>query len=255
MTTGADTTSGTTGMFDRLRQVFSGVMAEFSDTPAMRRLLSGDITIAHYRQILRQVYHYTRDNPQIQVLAAVYFRGTDRDTVRMFFRHASTEIGHDRMALNDLASLGEDVSAIPFENPLPETAAFNAFVFHVIQHGNPVGYLGYLYFLEFLPTSTGAAYMDILERAGVPRSAMSFLAEHTSVDVQHNRLMEQYADRLIHTDDDFDAVAYAMRATSRLYASMLLAAIEQTDRPYDWGIAHQEQGRDRAHLESGARRA
>ncbi len=247
MTIGADTTYGTTETFARLHQAFDGVMADFSQAPVMRQLLAGDLSVKHYKQILRQIYHYTRDNPQIQALAAVHFRGTDRDAVRMFFRHASSEIGHDQMALNDLASLGEDISSIPIEYPLPETAAFNAFVFHLIQHGNPVGYLGYLYFLEFLPTSSGATYMDILERAGIPRSAMTFLAEHTTVDVHHNRLMEQYAERLIRDQDDFDAVIYTMRATARLYAVMLRAAIEQADHPSDWGIAHHERRRHHPH--------
>lgn len=247
MTIGADKTDERAGAFARLRQAFQGVMADFSQTPVMRQLLTGHLTVKHYKQILRQIYHYTRDNPQIQALAAVHFRGTDRDAVRMFFRHASSEIGHDQMALNDLASLGEDVSSIPIENPLPETAAFNAFVFHLIQHANPVGYLGYLYFLEFLPTSSGAAYMDILERTGIPRAAMTFLAEHTTVDVHHNRLMEQYAERLIRDQDDFDAVVYAMRATARLYAAMLQAAIEQADHPTNWGIAHHERRRHHRH--------
>lgn len=246
MTTGIDSTPDTITTSGRLHQVFQDVIAEFSRSPAMRRLGQGDFTAAHYRQVLRQTYHYTRDNPQIQALAAVHFRGTDRDAVRMFFRHASSEIGHDAMALADLASLGEDVTDIPYENPLPETAAFNAFVFHVIQHGNPVGYLGYLYFLEFLPTSQGAAYMDILERLGIPRSAMTFLAEHTTVDMHHNRLMERYVERLIHSQDDFDAITYTMRATARLYAAMLLAAIDQADNPSSWGIAHHERRRHRS---------
>lgn len=227
----------------RLRQTFALVMQEFAKSPAMTRLATNNFDVRHYKAVLRQIYHYTKDNPQIQALAAVHFRGDDRDLVRMFFRHATSEIGHDRMALNDLASLGGDIARIPCENALPATAAFNAYVFHQIQFGNPIGYLGYLYFLEFLPTSAGAAYMDRLASLGIPRSAMTFLLEHTTVDVHHNQLMARYVERLIHNDTDFEAVRYAMRVTARLYADMLLAAIEDADNPQDWGIAHMELNR------------
>lgn len=226
-----------------LRSQFQNVLRAFEGTPAMRRLLSGALSIAHYKSYLRQTYHYTRDNPQIQTLAAVYFRGDDRGAVKMFFRHASSEIGHDEMALNDLMVLGEDVAAVRRENPLPETVALNAFVFYQIYNRNPIGYLGYLFFLEFLPTASGAAYIEMLGRAGVPPQAMTFLQEHATVDVHHNKLMEHYAEALIQTEADRDAVIYAMRATGRLYAAMLDAAIAQADRPEDWGICHEEAAR------------
>jgi pyrroloquinoline quinone (PQQ) biosynthesis protein C len=228
---------------DKLLHAFRGIHAEFEASPAMARLRSGGMSVAHYRSYLRQTYHYTRDNPQIQALAAVYFRGDDRASVRAFLKHATSEIDHDAMALADLAELGEDVAEVRRENPLPETVALNAFVFYQINNRNPIGYLGYLFFLEFLPTASGAAYMAMLEQAGVPRSAMSFLLEHATVDVHHNRLMERYAATLIRSEADLDAVIYAMRATGRLYAAMMIAAIEQAESPRDWGVCHEEAAR------------
>lgn len=223
-----------------LKAEFALVFQEFGQTPAMKILQSGRLTVAHYKSYLRQVFHYTRDNPQIQALAATYFRGSDRAFVKMFYKHASQEIGHDLMALADLAALGEDTSRVPIENPLPATAALNGFVFTTIYNRNPIGYLGYLFFLEFLPTSSGEAYMVMLERIGVPRKAMTFLQEHATVDVHHNRMMEHYAARLIRTAGDMSAVIYTMKATAKLYADMLLAAIEQADCHKDWGIADDE---------------
>ena len=246
--TSVEEISQPTNFLERLGSAFILVMQEFSTSPAIKRLHTGNFDARHYGSILRQIYHYTRDNPQIQALAAVRFRGNDRSMVRMFFRLASSEIGHDQMALNDLSGLGEDISRIPFENALPATAAFNAFAFHQIQYGNPIGYLGYLYFLEFLPTSSGQAYMDQLASLGIPRSSMTFLLEHATVDVHHNQLMARYVSGLIHNEADFEAVRYAMRVTGRLYADMLIAAIEDADNPQDWGIAHTELSRTNALL-------
>ena len=226
--------------FDRLKTEFASTLAQFNNSSAMQRLHTGQMSVNHYKSYLRQTFHYTKDNPQIQALATVHFRGSDREFVRMFYKHATSEIGHDMLALNDLARLGEDVSQIRGENALPDTVALNAFVFCQIYNGNPIGYLGYLFFLEFLPTSSGKGYMDLLEKIGVPREAMSFLLEHATVDVGHNRLMEKYVEGLIRDEQDFETVVYAMKVTGRLYANMLDGAFAHAENPMDWGVNHAE---------------
>ena len=201
------------------------------------------MTVEHYKAYLRQTYHYTKDNPQIQALATVYFHGTDRQFVKMFYKHAISEIGHDELALNDLKYLGEKVDAVRTENPLPATVALNAFVYYQIYNRNPIGYLGYLFFLEFLPTSSGAGYMQLLEKAGVHKAAMTFLLEHTNVDIYHNKLMERYLEGLVLTESDISSVIYTMRGTAKLYADMLASAFEQAEHPIDWGVDSVEAAR------------
>lgn len=212
-----------------LQTCFAEVAAEFAASPAMIRLASGDFTVVHYKEYLRQVYYYTRENPQLLALMTLYLRGDDRKAIAALLRHASEESDHDQWALNDLASLDEDVSRIPYENPLPETLALTAFAHYQITCRNPVAHLGYVYFLEFLPTTSGTNYLDMLQRLGVPASAMSFLSAHMEVDVAHNRLMEQHVERLVRTDADLDAVAYSMRVSEKLYAGLLQAAFEEAD--------------------------
>jgi pyrroloquinoline quinone (PQQ) biosynthesis protein C len=223
-----------------LKDEFSSVIEDFNASPAVRRVLEGRLSIAHYQSILREIYHYAKEDPQIQALAAVHFRGKDRQFVKMFFKHATMEIGHDRMALDDLAALGVDVSSIPASNPLPATVALISFPFYQISYLNPVGYLGYLYFLEFMPTQEGQTYGAALARLGVPEKAMSFLKEHVSVDVGHNKLMEQYLRGLVHDEADLEAVVYAMKVTAQLYSEMLAGAIRQAEDPRDYGIAAHE---------------
>ncbi|MCC6302531.1 MAG: iron-containing redox enzyme family protein [Gammaproteobacteria bacterium] len=230
-----------------IKAEFDRVLRAFERSPAMQRILTGKLTVDHYKSYLRQTYHYTKDNPQIQSLATVYFQGSDRKFVRMFYKHAISEIGHDELALNDLKTLGENIDRVRIENPLPATVALNAFVFYQIYNRNPIGYLGYLFFLEFLPTSSGAGYMNLLEKAGIPREAMTFLAEHTSVDVYHNRMMEKYVTGLVMTDFDLQAVLYTLRGTGKLYADMLQSAFEHADRPDDWGIDTLEAARYSSH--------
>ncbi len=220
-----------------IRAAFDAAMAEFNQSPAIRFLLSGEFRVSHYKAVLREFYHYTKENPQMQVLASVYFRGSDRQMVKPFMRHAISEIGHDHYALNDLAALGEEISEVPLQNPLPTTIALTAFPFYQIQYQNPIGYLGYLYFLEHMPTLHGTMYATALVAAGVPDAALGFLKEHMSVDMAHTRLMDGYLDALVHDEADVAAIVYALQIGSHLYAQMLWGAIQQADKVAPYGLS------------------
>lgn len=217
------------GAFTELAKTFELTIAEFEASPSISRLKAGELGIKHYEAYLRETYFYTRENPQIQGLAAVYFRGHDRSMVRSFFKHATSEIGHDDLALSDLAALGVDVSELPSEYPLPNTIAFNAFPFYLIYNKNPISYLGYLYFLEFTPTSQGRSYIEAITALGVPENALTFLEEHATVDVHHNKMMESYAKTLIRDKIDLAGAQYAMKVAGRLYSQMLEGAFTWAD--------------------------
>ena len=194
------------------------------------------MTLPHYQSVLCELFHYVRENPQIQALAAVYFRGDDRQQVKAFFRHATSEIGHDMLALDDLTRLGIDASKVPETRPLPATRALTSFAFYQISYDRPIGYLGYLYFLEYMPTQYGKTLAGALLSAGVPVEAMSFLQEHMTVDVGHNQLMQKYLVALVHSDADLEAITYALHATGELYAQMLWAAIQRAESGADYGV-------------------
>jgi pyrroloquinoline quinone (PQQ) biosynthesis protein C len=216
--------------FDELHQAWGAIEAHFISSRPLMRLARSELSIAHYIAFLRETYFYTREDPQIQAVATAWFRGSDREMVKPFLKHAVSEVGHDQMALDDMAALGCDVSEIPDGRPLPATAALISFPLYAIQYRSPVSYLGYLFFLEFLPTSKGGDIAAALSRMGVPAAAMSFLAEHRSVDVHHNRMMTLYANHMLRTPADTAEVVYAMEVTGALYANMVEGAFESADR-------------------------
>ncbi|MBI1365848.1 MAG: hypothetical protein GC153_07805 [Alphaproteobacteria bacterium] len=213
-------------MMKQLRERFQPVHDAFLKSAPIQRMASGKMEIAEYRSILRQVFHHTRENPQLQAMATVHFRGRQRDMIRSFFSHAASEIGHDQLALNDFITLGGDATSVPYENPLPATSALLAYGFYQIYNLNHLGYLGYLFFLEFTPTQSGGLLMESLKAAGVPENAMTFLRDHTTIDQGHNKMMERYVDRLVTTQEDVDCIVYAMTTTGYLYQQMLAQAIE-----------------------------
>ena len=198
-------------------------------------LMDGRMTIENYKSILRQIFHHTRENPQLQALATVYFRGHQRGAIARFYRHATSEIGHDQLALNDFKALGGDASFVPYENPLPATLALLGYGFYEIYNRDPLGYLGYLFFLEFTPTSAGSGFMEALRSVGVPDKAMTFLKDHTVIDVGHNKLMESYVADMVRHDWQVDTVVAAMHVTGNLYTRMLDEAVAFSEAPYDVG--------------------
>jgi pyrroloquinoline quinone (PQQ) biosynthesis protein C len=198
-----------------------------SRSTAFQLLSSGTITRRQYASILRQVFHNVRENPQLMTLATSRFHGHQREVIKPLMRHALAESGHELLCLNDIEALGEDVSSIPFERPLPATFALRASIVHMIEHHEPIACLGYMFQLEYTPTQLGQKYMAALGNSGIPRDAMTFLAEHAEVDVAHCKLMEMYCEKLVRTLEQLDDVLYMQRVTAELYAKMLDQAIER----------------------------
>lgn len=205
-------------------------MAKVNEGPVFGRLRSGDFSIAHYKFMLRETYFNARENPQLQAFATAFFKGPQRKVIRQFYQHAISEIGHDQLALNDLEALGEPTNTLPELRPLPATVAFTAYGFYQIQFLNPLGYLGYLFHLEFMPTMNGPLYMQQLAGLGVPEKAMSFLAEHATVDLAHNKLMERYLSDLIRSTSDLEEVIWAAKTSCAIHGRMLANAFEAAER-------------------------
>lgn len=218
----------------KIEAAFASAYEKALASTGFMRISEKTITPAHYASFMRQTFHAAHNNPQAQALAAVHFKGAQRKMVKKFFQHAIAEIAHDEMAKKDMEFLGYYADGIHSERPLPETMALIAFPFFQIQHKNPLGYLGYLYFLEFLPTTYGQTVVQLFLDIGVPKEAMSFICEHVTVDEGHNRLMLAYLNELVLTDADADEVCYAIEVTGKLYANMVEASFRAVDEGYNY---------------------
>jgi hypothetical protein len=222
-----------TTMLTRLEAEFRRVVTVFHAEPAVARMLQGEFSTQEYGSLMRSVSHHARENPQIQAAATVHFRGAQRKMVKAFYRHATAEIGHDDLARNDMAALGIDVTGLDAEFPPSGAVALNAFAYHVIEKVDPVAYLGYLFFLEYLPVTFGAEYQAVLDRVGIPTEARSFLSDHATFDVAHTKMMANYVEQLVVDEDRFAAVRWAMETTARLYANMVAEAFARPAYPAD----------------------
>lgn len=196
----------------------------------MARLQTGDLDLCHYQGFLLETYHNTGYNPQLQAYASMYIPNNPRPIVKRFYQHAISEIGHDMLAMNDLAALGIPNEFVLNTKPLPMTTAFFSNAVWGIQRKGPAYYLGYLFHLEFSPTESGQKHIEMLRKKGIPAEATTFLQEHSEVDIGHNKFMEQYIEAMITTEEQEAVLKESLVACVDLHTKVLGCAFENGER-------------------------
>jgi|GEM_PF-2497740 len=195
-------------------------------TDGFQQIIRGEINLSEYRSMMKEIYYYTRETPQMLGVLSSRLRGNQRAAIRVLFKHALAEIGHDQLALHDAIALKEDGQKIEIEQPLPSTTALISYAYYQIERLEPTGFLGFLYFLEYIANAGGGNFIQKLNEAGIPESAMSFVKEHAEVDPAHNKLLGKYVASLVLNQQILDSVVYCIRCASELYGQMISRAIE-----------------------------
>lgn len=206
----------------------------------MKHLQQNGVRAGEYKRLLRELFYYLREEPQIQILAASHFRGWQRKMMNNFYQHAFSKTGLAQLVLNDLRALNEDVAILPFARPLPATSAVLAFGFYQVTYLNPTGYLGYAMFLEIVLATLSEDLIRIVAKARLPQTALSFLQERVRLRARSIQMIEGYLEGLVKSKADFETVVYAMRVTGTLFGDLLQAAFKQAQSPQDWGTDYQE---------------
>ena len=219
-------------MKEKIFKEWKRALLEFSKGGSFFRLSEGDSGLAQYKGILLETFHQAGVNPQIQAFCTLYFKNNPRKMIDLFYKHAISEIGHDMLAHNDLVAMGVASEDIIKSKPLPTTLALNSYIIYQIQFVNPISYLGYLFHLEFFPTTSGGGIMEMLGAAGVPDHAMSFLKEHSTVDIGHNKLMEKYLEHFVRDEVALESVIDTAIGTCQLHLLMMEKAMENGERKF-----------------------
>lgn len=214
-----------------LEREWFGAFEKLAQAKWFRMLAEGKLELKHYAGFLRETYHNVAQNPKNMALFLAHLGGSNRTLEAKFLKHTAMEIGHDELALNDLAALGGDPEAVRNGRPLPTTEALSAFIVFQIQHRNPSAYLGYLYHLEALPTHMGDSLSGSISSMGIPEAASSFLREHTDADPVHLKWNLEYMRGFLRNDEDLEAALYGMRGTCELHGVMLQGIL---DHAADW---------------------
>lgn len=194
-------------LFARLDASIGAAWAGAERRPFWGRIVSEGWDRAAYRRTMIQIFHYTRHNSLNQAAAAFRADPDDLALLRFIYGHAKEELGHERLALHDLRSLGlvaEDGSDI--DPPLPATDALINYLYGVVLRDGPVPRLGYSYWAE-------SVYPHIAPLLGAARSSlgladrdMTFFVAHAEVDAGHAEQVRAAIRRAATTPARADAI-------------------------------------------------
>lgn len=183
-----------------------------------------------YISTLAQIYHYARHNSINQAFAAWRVSPEDMALLRFCYRHADDELGHEKMIVHDLQSIGAPVDETLAVAPLPATQALIGYLYYVgLQYG-AVARLGYSYWAE---TSYGHI-IELMQRAkqdlGLEDTQMAFLVAHQGIDVKHAEQVRQAVRQFVITEEQAQAVC-DVASTSLYLTGQILDCVLKSFQP------------------------
>ena len=195
------------GLFARLDASIGALWAGAERRPFWRRIVSEGWDRAAYRRTMIQIFHYTRHNSVNQAAAAFRADPDDLPLLRFIYGHAKEELGHERLALHDLRSLGlvaEDGSDI--DPPLPATDALINYLYGVVLRDGPVPRLGYSYWAESVYPHIAPLLRAARSSLGLADRDMTFFVAHAEVDAGHAEQVRAAIRRAATTPARADAI-------------------------------------------------
>jgi hypothetical protein len=181
----------------------------------MERPVSRDL----YRDLMLQVYQYSRHNSMNQAIAA--FVPAPEGLLRFVYRHASEELGHERMVTHDLRSidlLDESDLAKP---PLPATEALIGYLYFVALRYGPVPRLGYSFWAEDAHAHIGEPLAKICADLRLTSKNVTFFGSHAEADVDHIRQVEEALEKFAVTHEQQELVRRVAVTTLSLTGQLL----------------------------------
>jgi hypothetical protein len=146
------------------------------------------------------------------------------DLAKHFAHKLSEEVGHERWAENDLASLRADFRLTSSVRVSSSIKGLLAYLREAIGE-NPVRYLAYILFAEYLTVLVGPELLALLEqRCGIPQSSMTIVGRHAELDKLHVSEGVSEIDALV-TDDNYLAPLLETLGRSMQYFDSFCAEI------------------------------
>lgn len=202
-----------------LKSVVDAEWARIRDGAFARRVLRHTVTPGLYRDLMVQIYHYTRHNSTNQAAAA--FVDAPEALLRFVYRHAAEELGHERMVLHDLRSVGLLDEAQLLEPPLPATEALVGYLWSVSMRYGPVPRLGYSYWAEGSYEHINEMLAKIKADLSIPKQSMTFFGSHIELDVDHAQQVEEALSKFAATGRQQELVRTVARTTLYLTGQLL----------------------------------
>lgn len=113
---------------------------------------------------LSGLYHLCHSTEQLMTEAAQRFAVAGYERLAQWAKQkAKEEVGHDRLALLDIQSIGFDAEAVVNTLAPPVAVTLVDYFTRSVQDPNPVGCIGYTYTMERLALGVGQEYIQRVE--------------------------------------------------------------------------------------------
>lgn len=215
---------------ERLNDRVAAVWGEILDTSRLvRAIRDGSIDKALYAIYMLETYHYTAHNARNQALVGV--RHAELAPYAKFcFEHAAEEVGHERMALHDVMSIGLKGHEFDIPKPLPATEILIAYLYWISFTGNPLQRLGYSYWAENAYVYINPLIDRLRRLLDLQESQLTFFIAHSAIDADHFDEIKSVMRRTCKQDEDWADIERVMETSLRLTGAMLDAVHDEYER-------------------------
>lgn len=202
-----------------LRATVEGEWARIKEGEFWQRVMRAPVTPSLWRDLMLQVYHYSKHNSMNQAVAA--FVPAPEALLKFVYRHAAEELGHEKMVTHDLRSIAlldeEDLSA----PPLPATEAMIGYLYYVALRYGPVARLGYSFWAEGAHAHIQEPLAKICADLKLTSKNVTFFGAHAEADEAHIQQVEDAVARFAVTSQDQELVTRVCTTTLSLTGQLL----------------------------------
>jgi thiaminase len=202
-----------------LRSRVDAQWAEIKRGAFWRRVMDQPVSRALYRDLMMQVYHYSRHNSMNQAVTA--FVPAPEGLLKFVYRHAAEELGHERMVVHDLKSVELFREPDLQQPPLPATEALIGYLYYVSLRYGAVPRLGYSFWAEGIYVHIQEPFRKICEDLRLTSKNVTFFGAHAEADEAHIRQVEDAIASYATTEQDRELVARVAATTLSLTGQLL----------------------------------
>ena len=209
-----------TDFFDHLLAETEAERSELLSLPFIRQGLRGALSLDSYIAFLGQAYHHVKHTTPL-LMACGSRVPYDKEWLRdAMAEYIEEEVGHQEWILNDIAACGGDAAQVRAGQPGDAAELMVAYAYHIIDRGNPVGFLGMVLVLEGTSIRVATEAAENLRRnLRLPASAFSYLTSHGSLDLSHMEFFKGLINRL-DSEADRSQVTHCAKRFYRLYGDV-----------------------------------
>ena len=149
------------------------------------KLSSAGLSKELYISAMEQIYHYTKHNSINQATAAFMTSAEDTALLKFAYKHALEEVGHEKMVVKDLRSIGVNFDAEKAA-PLPATEALIGYLYYVALKEGAGPRLGYSYWAEDSYDHIEPILQACRRDLNLSDKDMTFFVAHSTIDSKHS---------------------------------------------------------------------